>query len=162
MLAFTSSIILSTVSSANLGIGNAGGSLFVYKCSGKGEVAFSSSGSAFRYSLAVNEIYHVDARFLVAWDTSLTPKPAFEPTPADVEKLVEIPVVRKDMTIQDKILAKSKSLGAYLLSAVARLSVRGWEKFRVWSFGQENMYTITGPGDFFMTGEIDPAFSARY
>jgi len=112
---------------------------FVIKAKGVGEIAISKYGGLFRLSLGEGDIYYVNPSRLVAWHSTLAPKPANVET-RDYE------IVTDDTQSQPRF-SIIRSLISWLRNIKAFFSAK------------DQFWKITGPGDVYLCSRIEPTFN---
>ncbi|CAG8556382.1 13559_t:CDS:2, partial [Racocetra persica] len=123
---------------------------------GRGTLAISNYGAIHRLILNPGDIYLVNAKHLIAWNSQTNPIVAsslISPSSITRNKLVK--VMRERLS---KI--SSSFLDTYLsspsikptLDNMKRISV----KTRKWAFGGPEFLQLSGPGDFYLSTRIEP------
>ncbi|KAI9179494.1 hypothetical protein H9P43_004820 [Blastocladiella emersonii ATCC 22665] len=154
-----------------------------YRAAGKGKLAITTYGGLYRLVLAAGETYRISPKYLIAWDTGMTP----EAVPADVatgkgtaavgseSSLAVATTTTAPVTDSDGTAAVAPTLSGQVTPWVRTVQVfremagdlgvtlrgvakRARSKVQYWALGQEELVELTGPGDVYIASRILPRF----
>ncbi|RKP13594.1 mitochondrial biogenesis AIM24-domain-containing protein [Piptocephalis cylindrospora] len=139
-----------------------------YLLRGTGPVVLSADGGIFRLTLNPGEVYHVDAKRLVAWDSMLRPRANKEESKDQVSPLKEPPS-------WDSLVSHLSSKSSYPTKALSYTRA-GWTWIMAhgrsyWAWWRQHsllkhrpLCRFEGPGDIYLSSRLPshPSLMQRY